>query len=345
MREPTLAWWPGKIAAGSVCDTVAGNIDLLPTFVKLAGGTVPADRKIDGRDISPVLLGQTKEAQREAHYYYHGYKLEAVRVGPWKLAVSAQPEKMGRGDKSNGSTGKGVRLYNLDADIGEQTDVAAQHPDVVKRLQALATAMAAELGDGKPGPGVRPAGFVEKPVLLYASDEAGKKNAAPAKAKAKGKTAQSTGSLGALKLGDVLNPTDAPKIANRPFTITCEIEPKGPNGVMVAHGGKAVGYALHLKEGRVVFTVHASSKAVSIVATEAVAGRAAVEARLGADGAMSLLINGKSVATGQAGSLINREPAEDFCVGFDDAVPVTEYAGDMHFQGKLENLKVAVGTK
>jgi len=76
VREPTLAWWPGRIAPGSVCDAVAGTIDLLPTAVALAGGTVPAEPVIDGRDISPLLFGKTTQSPREAHYYFRGYNLE-----------------------------------------------------------------------------------------------------------------------------------------------------------------------------------------------------------------------------------------------------------------------------
>ena len=59
MREPTIAWWPGKIAPGTSSDAVAGTIDLLPTAVALAGGSVPDQPVIDGRDISPLLLGKT----------------------------------------------------------------------------------------------------------------------------------------------------------------------------------------------------------------------------------------------------------------------------------------------
>lgn len=59
------------------------------------------------------------------------------------------------------------RLYNLVTDIGEQNDVAKEHPDVVARLKPLALKMAAELGDGQPGPEVRPPGRVENPVTLY----------------------------------------------------------------------------------------------------------------------------------------------------------------------------------
>ena len=86
----TLAWWPGKIAAKSVSDAVAGTIDLLPTCVAVAVGKVPADPVLDGRDLSPVLFGTAKVSEREAHYYFAGYNLQAVRQGPWKLAVAAQ---------------------------------------------------------------------------------------------------------------------------------------------------------------------------------------------------------------------------------------------------------------
>ncbi len=170
MREPTLAWWPGHVAPGGVCDAVAGNIDLLPTFVHLAGGTVPTDRKIDGADISPLLLGKTKESPRAAHYYFSGNRLEAVRSGPWKLAITPQSEGTGRPRVPAVDPKKPFKpiLYNLDTDIGERTNVAAEHPDVVQRLRAFAAKMDADLGATKQGPGVRPPGRVAmpKPLLL-----------------------------------------------------------------------------------------------------------------------------------------------------------------------------------
>jgi arylsulfatase A len=165
MREPTIAWWPGHVEAGSTCAAVTANIDVLPTFVKLAGGTVPAGRKIDGADLGPLLLGRTKEAPREAHYYFSGNRLEAVRSGPWKLAVARQSEGLGK----PAAPQKGPftpTLYNLDTDVGETKDVAAEHPDVVKRLQDLVARMDGDLGVIKPGPGVRPPGKVEKPRPL-----------------------------------------------------------------------------------------------------------------------------------------------------------------------------------
>ena len=70
IREPTIAWWPGKIAAGSTCDAMMSEIDVLPTLVRLAGGKIPADRKIDGLDIWPVLSGESKESPHDALYYF-----------------------------------------------------------------------------------------------------------------------------------------------------------------------------------------------------------------------------------------------------------------------------------
>jgi arylsulfatase A-like enzyme len=165
MREPTIAWWPGHVPAGGASDAVVGNIDLLPTFVQLAGGTVPAGRKIDGADLSRLLLGQTKDSPREAHYYFSGNRLEAVRSGPWKLAVAPQSENTGKPKKSDKQPFT-PKLYNLDTDIGETTDVAAKHPEVVKRLHELVAKMDADLGAARQGPGVRPPGRVAKPQPL-----------------------------------------------------------------------------------------------------------------------------------------------------------------------------------
>ncbi|HEY3322851.1 MAG TPA: sulfatase [Planctomycetota bacterium] len=169
MREPTIAWWPGHIAPGSVCDTVAGTIDILPTAVSLAGGTLPAEPIIDGRDISPLLFGQTTQAAREAHYYFNGYHLQAVRQGPWKLAIAAQKESMGK-QAAEDIRGDTPRLYNLDEDIGEKTSLAEKHPEIVAKLRALAEKMAAEIGGNNP-PGRRPAGEVDNPTLLYITGE------------------------------------------------------------------------------------------------------------------------------------------------------------------------------
>jgi arylsulfatase A-like enzyme len=166
MRVPTVARWPGRIPAGTACDAVCGTIDLLPTFVKLAGGAVPEQPVIDGRDISGLLLGTSDQSPRESHYYFSRQNLDAVRQGKWKLAVAPQPERMGKGAPQLPASMDKPRLYNLETDIGETTDVAAEHPEVVETLRGLAARMASELIDPQ-SPARRPAGHVEDPTTLY----------------------------------------------------------------------------------------------------------------------------------------------------------------------------------
>jgi arylsulfatase A len=152
MREPTIAWWPGKIPAGTATDAITGMMDILPTFVKLAGGEPPSDRKLDGGDIWPLLAGLPgAKSPHDVFYYFRGLKLEAVRSGPWKLHLA------------NGD------LYNLETDMGEQSNVAADHPAEVARLKQLAEPMQDDLGLTGIGPGCRPLGRVSnpKPIIGY----------------------------------------------------------------------------------------------------------------------------------------------------------------------------------
>jgi len=165
VRVPTIAWWPGKIAPKTSVDSIAGTIDLLPTAVAIAGGTVPPQPVIDGRDISPLLLGKTTVSPREVHYYFAGYNLQAVRKGPWKLAIAPQNETMGKGILPDANTHE-PRLYNLDKEIGEQTNVADAHPEIVNELRALSDTIMSEIG-GKNPTARRPAGKVDQPTILY----------------------------------------------------------------------------------------------------------------------------------------------------------------------------------
>lgn len=165
MREPTIAWWPGKIPADTVCVAVASEMDVLPTFVKLAGGQVPTDNKIDGKDIWPLLSGQSQTSPHRALYYFNGMHLQAVRSGPWKLAIAPQGTGRGRGPEVPATFAK-PRLYNLDTDIGERINVATEYPEVVTRLQDFIRQMDADLGRNGNGPGVRPPGRVAHPHML-----------------------------------------------------------------------------------------------------------------------------------------------------------------------------------
>jgi arylsulfatase A-like enzyme len=166
LREPTIAWWPGQIQAGASCDALMASFDLLPTFLKLAGGRLPDQRKLDGADLWPLLSGHRRAQVHSAFYYFNGAKLEAVRSGPWKLALPGQGAGSSAAKVPSETPSPATRLYNLDRDIGESTDVARQHPRVLRRLERLLAQMDADLGRNQAGPGVRPPGRVARPQPL-----------------------------------------------------------------------------------------------------------------------------------------------------------------------------------
>lgn len=166
MRMPCVMRWPGRIPAGAVNDALCSTMDLLPTFAAVAGGKLPA-RKIDGHDIQPLLFkagGTASPWDAEGFCYYRMEQLQAVRAGGWKLYLPL-PMKFTNLQRKGAPAQAG--LYDVRHDVGEAHEVSAQHPEVVRRLTALAERARAELGDvDRPGAGQREAGRVEKAVPL-----------------------------------------------------------------------------------------------------------------------------------------------------------------------------------
>jgi arylsulfatase A len=136
MREPTVMWWPGHIPAGSVCEEIAGTIDILPTVAAITGAKLP-EKKIDGHNILPLLEGKADAKSPHKAYFYQS---KAVRIGSWKLLSGAR-----------GANGKGPHLYDLSKDIGEKNNVAADNPEIVKELSGALEAFKAEMKkEGRP---------------------------------------------------------------------------------------------------------------------------------------------------------------------------------------------------
>jgi arylsulfatase len=154
VRVPFIARWPRGIPSNRVSPALAGNLDLLPTLVDLAGARAPAS-PIDGQSFAPLLAGKSDQA-RTSFLYFYGDTLEAVRRGNWKLHLehtSRTYEGQEKGKDGAPGPTKNMKvplaLYNLDTDPGERKDVAAQHPKLVEELRALAAEGRRNLTEGK----------------------------------------------------------------------------------------------------------------------------------------------------------------------------------------------------
>jgi arylsulfatase A len=171
VRVPAIAWWPGKVPAGTSSDAICGMFDILPTFAALAGAAVPSDRKIDGADIRSVLTDDAgTPGPHEVFYYYRGLELEAVRDRQWKLVLPTAATNVASKAKAGAKARNAALLFNLKTDIGESTDVAAQHSEIVARLEKFVAKMKDDLGTSGLAPGCRPLGKVESAQPLIGHD-------------------------------------------------------------------------------------------------------------------------------------------------------------------------------
>jgi arylsulfatase len=153
VREPCIVRFPGKIPAGSVIATPLMTIDLLPTIAALTGAQLPA-LPIDGKNALPILTGESVAPLHEAlFFYYNVNELQAARFGDWKLYF---PHRYLRVDEPGHDGEPGTismikmetpELYHLRRDPSETTNVAADNPEIVAQIQALADTMRDRLGD------------------------------------------------------------------------------------------------------------------------------------------------------------------------------------------------------
>jgi arylsulfatase A-like enzyme len=122
IRVPMIARWRGKIEAGAVSDYAGAFWDVLPTLADLANVEAKIPAGLDGVSFAPTLLGEGEQQEHDDLYwaFYEAGGGQAVRHGDWKAIE--QP------------IGTPVRLYNLRDDLGEERDLAADHPELVRRL-------------------------------------------------------------------------------------------------------------------------------------------------------------------------------------------------------------------
>jgi len=164
VRVPFVARWPETIPAGTESGEFITVMDLLPTLTKLAGGDVPDDRVIDGKDIWPLLAGKPDaRSPHKAIYYLRGRGVDGIRVGDWKYRIATDKppkEKRSKRQPADDSRSKKVdveTLYNLSDDVGEQTNLIDQHPEIAQRLKRQLATFEADLRAN-----LRPAGVASE---------------------------------------------------------------------------------------------------------------------------------------------------------------------------------------
>ncbi len=148
MRVPTVACWPGKIAAETVYDRLATTFDWFPTFLRLAGGAAYAPKNpLDGEDITPVLTGTGTRKGDELLYYFGG-QLQAYRKGDWKIKFPYAGNRGITGMKDLAP--HDTLLFNLRQDVGEQANLLKAHPEKVRELLAALRTYQARIEPAEP---------------------------------------------------------------------------------------------------------------------------------------------------------------------------------------------------
>ena len=124
IRVPAILRWPGHIPAGKVSGQVGITMDLTASILAATGTLVPAETRLEGIDLMPVLEGRAPEIERTLFWRVIGARPQrAVRSGDWKLIFDGRP-----------------LLFNVRTDLGEQNNLIGQHSDIARRLQPLLTA-------------------------------------------------------------------------------------------------------------------------------------------------------------------------------------------------------------
>ena len=142
IREPMIVRAPGLTTASTQCDQYVTSVDFYPTLLELTGQPQDKRDKIDGVSFVPLLKGESLDRGPIFWHYPHygnqgGSPSAAIREGKWKLIQWLESDE--------------YSLFDIDADIGEKNDLAAEHADVVQRLKAKLTAWQQDVGAKKLG--------------------------------------------------------------------------------------------------------------------------------------------------------------------------------------------------
>jgi arylsulfatase A len=305
---PFIANWPAVITSGRVAKDLVSFADPYATFAELAGAKLPETIKVDGHSFAPQLRGETGTPRDVAYVQLGAHWF--VRDAGFKMNEQGELFDMG------------------DAPYVEKLIPAASDTDATKAERQRLTAALATLN---------PAGG----KVDSDSDAPGARRRRLNGSTTRPAVATTAPSAGPWTSGNVLAGADAPRVAAKPLDISADVDASGQDGVLVAQGGGANGYAVYIKDGKLTFSVREAKSLTTIAAKDALgSGHFHVQAKLAQDGALALLVDGKQVADGKASGLIPQQPKAPLTVGKAGNVAVGEYPVPTGSNAKVSNVEV-----
>jgi arylsulfatase A-like enzyme len=202
-------------------------------------------------------------------------------------------------------------LYNMKRDRTEQNDLASSEPARVEKMSAQWNAYAARAN-------VLPLGAWRDSV-------------------------SNTNQHFALRAGARLAKADAPEVARKPFTITAKFDTLGKDGVIVAQGATAHGYALFVEGGRIKFALRRASTLTVVDGAELTPGEHIAKVAVRKGGDLEMQLDGKRVASGRAAGLLMQTPTDGLDVGSDEGKPVANYSVPNKFSGRIDTVEITLG--
>jgi hypothetical protein len=285
--------------------SVFSAVDLVPTLLDLADVPHPEGVKYDGESLPDVLLGKSDASRKQPILFRRPPDRDAY-YGDNDLPDLAIRE--GKWKFLCEYDGSDAELFDMETDRSETRNLAAKHPELVNRL----TKACIEWHKSLP------------------PDNGHKMVRIPKKS--------TTKSVYNLKQGENLSGGEAPFCEGRKVTISATFESKGKDGVILAQGGDKAGYALYLRDGKLVLGVRRDWKLTEAVSTSLLDGSVAVVATIGQTGKMTMSVAGKQVAAADAKGKLT-QPGDGLQVGNDLSKPVGKYTATK-FPGKITKLRL-----
>ncbi|MEM6689496.1 MAG: sulfatase-like hydrolase/transferase, partial [Planctomycetota bacterium] len=309
---PLVAHWPAGIKDPDrwVRDPVA-LMDVMPTLCEVSGAVYPDEfdgnviTPVSGKSLKPIFAGANVIEPRLI--FAEHQKARSVRRGQWKAVWSKRmPKEIA------------WELYDIQADRCETMDLAQEHPDIVKELEAEWIAWAKK---------VHAEPYIGASVVPDA-------NGKPARGK---RTNQDQAAASPAK-----SPQGQPFIKKVELTIEAKFKTDSPasSGVIVCHGGNQHGYSIYLDKGNLIFAVRRKGKLTTTEPLAIKEDSASFKATLDGDGKMELVVEGRPVRLANAGGLIDVQPVDLLSIGFDDRTSAAAYKAPNRFAGSVTNVTI-----